>query len=241
MSLGAIQQALPDYRRERIAACLDRSSVVKTDLESDRMPMMETAATWPDERLIDSALAADSELERRRIVDSLFERHYRRVGLWCLRFAGNRETAADLTQEVFMKAYAALNRFRGRSKFTTWLYTITRNHCLNHVRGRNGEHEQPGAEALELKDDSAPHPLETLHLEESLQVVRELMADLLTDLERRALTLHYVEELPLPAVTRILKLDNKSGAKAQIVSAKRKLRRSLQRLQAAGQVRGLEP
>jgi hypothetical protein len=57
-------------------------------------------------------------------IDELFRRHHRRVALWCLRLAGERETAADWAQEVFLIAYKNLGSFRGESKFSTWLYTI---------------------------------------------------------------------------------------------------------------------
>ena len=49
------------------------------------------------------------------------------------------------------------------------------------------------------------------------------------------MTLHYVEELPLDAVTRLLKLENLSGAKSYIVSARRKLARAVERLNERGQ------
>jgi hypothetical protein len=57
----------------------------------------------------------------------------------------------------------------------------------------------------------------------------------LTDIESQVFTLHYAEELPLDAITRLLKLENASGAKAYIVSAKRKLARAVERWKARGQ------
>jgi len=62
---------------------------------------------------------------------SCFRRHHVKVARWCLSVTGDRESAADLAQENLRKAYQNLSYFKGQSKFSTWLYSITRNHCLN--------------------------------------------------------------------------------------------------------------
>ncbi len=54
----------------------------------------------------------------------------------CVRMLGNREDAEDAAQEIFIKVYDALPRFDPRAKFSTWLYRIAMNHCLNVLRGR---------------------------------------------------------------------------------------------------------
>jgi len=63
----------------------------------------------------------------------------------------HREQAEDLMQEIFIKAYFALQSFEGGSAFYTWMYRIASNHCLDHLRKRRPEQvsiDQP------LKDDS---------------------------------------------------------------------------------------
>ena len=54
----------------------------------------------------------------------------------CVRMLGNREDAEDAAQEIFIKVYDALGRFDPRAKFSTWLYRVVMNHCLNVLRGR---------------------------------------------------------------------------------------------------------
>ena len=85
-----------------------------------------------DEELVARA-AASSGSERDALVNVLFSRHYERVGRWCFRFTNDRE-AADLAQDVFLKAHRHLADFRGTSRFTTWLYTIIRHESLNRLR-----------------------------------------------------------------------------------------------------------
>ena len=65
--------------------------------------------------------------------DLLGERHRRPVYLLCYRFVSNHEDASDLSQDVFLRAYRGLRRFRGHSSLGTWLYRIGVNVCLNRV------------------------------------------------------------------------------------------------------------
>jgi RNA polymerase sigma-70 factor, ECF subfamily len=68
--------------------------------------------------------------------DVIVERHRRFVYQLCYRFVGNHEDASDLSQDVFLRVYRGLSRFRGGSSFATWLYRIGVNACLNKVSGR---------------------------------------------------------------------------------------------------------
>jgi hypothetical protein len=64
-----------------------------------------------------------------KLYRELFRRYRIRVTSWCFRLTGNRGKARDLAEEVFFKAYLQRYSFRGDSKFSTWLYAITCNHC----------------------------------------------------------------------------------------------------------------
>lgn len=167
--------------------------------------------------------------------DELFQRHYHRVALWCYRVSGDRDAATDLAQDVFVKAWAHLDHYRSDAKFTTWLYTIARNHCFNALksRGRSAEEAIEGGllEALGVQEAGFDTDLERAQL---AGAAREMMAKELTPTEAKVMTLHFSEELPLEAISRLLRMDNPSGAKAYIVSAKRKLKVAVERWAARG-------
>jgi len=167
-----------------------------------------------------------------RYLNDLFQRHQGRVALWCLRITGDRNSAADLAQEVFLKAFRSLDSYRGDSKFSTWLYSITRNHCFNQIKSRSTIPEDLAQPVLEDLVDSAPGAQSQLEQEGNTRLIQELVRGNLTELETQVFTLFYAEELPLDSITRLLKLDNASGAKAYIVSAKRKLARAVERWKA---------
>ena len=193
----------------------------------------------PDEELVAQYRSTADVREREQFVDELFRRNYARVARWCLRFTADRESAADLAQEVFTKAYQNLSSFQGQSKFSTWLFVIARNHCLNAVRANARQATElrvdDGEEILTAIADRSPNAHSAMEQMASAQLVRKLLSEALDETEKMVFTLHYAEEVPLDAITRLLRLENQSGAKAYIVSAKRKLARLVQQWKARGQ------
>lgn len=71
--------------------------------------------------------------------DVLVGRYYRLVFGIAYRMLNGREAAEDATQEIFIKAWSNLSRFRNASRFTTWLHSIAVRHCLDAFRKRNRE------------------------------------------------------------------------------------------------------
>lgn len=191
----------------------------------------------PLEQLSDEELIAQYRLAPQSpygsdCVNALFERYYARVGRWCFRFTGDRESAADLAQEVFAKAYRRLDQFEGTAKFSTWLFVIARNESINAAKAREVRLSSAHDELpLDLPDDRSSSPAAAIEQESVARQLRHLLNAVLEDTERTVFTLHYGEDVPLDAITRLLALSNASGAKAYIVSAKRKLSRWLQREQ----------
>ena len=183
---------------------------------------------FSDEQLI--ALSNDtgqSDTRRRQAIDELVGRYQPRVALWCYRVVRDREWAADLAQEVFFRALRSLGGFRGASKFSTWLYTIARNHCFNAVQSKAIRGEE-SLEFLQLPDPGRPID-SAIESEQQVREMRRILDETLDETERQVMTLHYGEELTLESITRLLGLTNASGAKAYIVSARRKLRNAGER------------
>ncbi|HMB01675.1 MAG TPA: RNA polymerase sigma factor [Spirochaetota bacterium] len=67
----------------------------------------------------------------------LTEKYQKMIFNLCYRFFNNYDTAADLTQEIFIRIYRKLSSFKGKSMFSTWVYRVAVNYCKNHaVSGR---------------------------------------------------------------------------------------------------------
>jgi RNA polymerase sigma-70 factor (ECF subfamily) len=156
------------------------------------------------------------------------------VGRWCYRFTGDRESAADLAQEVFLKAHRHLPSFRGTSQFGTWLYSIARNEAINRAK-RNPLLAIESEEALIQVPDPNPGPEEVAMQHSRSRRLQQFLTTTLDETERTVFTMHYGEDVPLDAITRLLRLENSSGAKAYIVSAKRKLGRAVEKMFVRGE------
>ena len=182
-----------------------------------------------DEELIARYRSETSESRSEQYINELFRRHHVKVARWCLAFTNDRESAADLAQEICAKAYKSLFSFNGQSKFSTWLYSIARNHCLNAIRARSS---LPAIDSLHVAIDTLPdlalkNPDAVMERKELAEIARQLVCEALEETERAVFTLHFAEELPLEVIGRMLNLTNASGAKAYLVSAKRKLERAV--------------
>src|SRR5438045_6075009 len=148
--------------------------------------------TWPSVAAVEQSPmtapdAALATLDERALVeaclsnqagafDLIVERHRRSVYMLCYRFAGNHEDASDLSQDVFLRAYRGLRRFRGHSSLGTWLYRIGVNVCLNRVSSK-----RPSTEPIEDRqfvDDRAESAAERILRGERAARVRAAIAEL---------------------------------------------------------------
>jgi RNA polymerase sigma-70 factor (ECF subfamily) len=185
---------------------------------------------FSDEDLIARYRLAPASDQSRQFLEELFRRHQSRVVAWCYRFTGDRTQAVDLAQDVFAKAYASLDSFRSDSKFTTWLYVIARNRWRDELRARDVRPRESDEELMDSAEPSAVNDaLAALNARDARAIVHRLMNEALTDTEKRVMTLHYGHDMRLDEITAALGLTNTSGAKAYIVSAKRKLNAAVKR------------
>jgi RNA polymerase sigma-70 factor (ECF subfamily) len=119
------------------------------------------------------AIAACQRGEREAF-DRLVQRYQRDVYRLCYRYVNNHPDASDMAQEVFLKAYRAIGSFRGDSSFSTWLYRIAVNTCLNFRAARR----PPTAELTDSVPDRAESAAERLEHEEQARRVREAVSSL---------------------------------------------------------------
>lgn len=110
-----------------------------------------------DRVLVERARAGDLQA-----FEALVRQYQRWVFTLALRMVGDRGDAEDVAQEVFLKAYRGLRGFRGGSRFSTWLYAIASNHCLNHLAGREYQARRAArtAAAADGHGGALPPPLD---------------------------------------------------------------------------------
>lgn len=101
-----------------------------------------------DETLVQ--LFVDDAARYSQAFDILVERYQGKVYGLCLRMMGNAEEAEDQAQEVFIKIYRSLGRFEGRARFSTWMYRIAVNACLDALEKRRRRPQAADTEWSEM-------------------------------------------------------------------------------------------
>jgi RNA polymerase sigma-70 factor (ECF subfamily) len=140
---------------------------------------MAGADDRPLDELDEPALVAACLAQRAGAFELVVERHRRAVYQLCYRFVGNHEDASDLSQDVFLRAYRGLRRFRGQSTLATWLYRIGVNVCLNRVSAKTtlGMLTEP-IEERQFIDVRAESPSQLMLKDERAARVRAAIAQL---------------------------------------------------------------
>lgn len=185
----------------------------------DRVPRALSALS--DEDLVDLV----NDARDLAAADELFGRYHARILAWCRRIVRDPERARDVAQDAQLKALRRLHRFERRAKFSTWLFVVVRNTCLTAVRPVSlvRDHEAD----LDAFVDPNPGADERLAATQDEATLRALLDTALEDDERRALSLRCFERLPVESITEIMGLENRSGARALLQKARRKLRAAL--------------
>jgi len=155
--------------------------------------------------------------------DVIVERHRRQVYQLCYRFVGNHEDASDLSQDVFLRAYRGLGKFRGGSSLATWLYRIGVNLCLNRVARKVSPTEPlDDRQHIDTRIESAADRV--LREERAVQVRRAVAT--LPPKQRATLILRMYHELSHEEIAGILG-SSVGAVKANFFHALGNLRRQL--------------
>ncbi len=154
---------------------------------------------------------------------------------------GNTQEADDIAQEVFLKVYTRAGSFKGKSSFSTWLYRITVNKCVDELRKRNDkiisyETEFNEEEKLKLKDVLASRENDSTQelIRKELQDIIQKAMNSLSEKYRIILTLKEIEGLSYNEISRIMKISL-AKVKIWLFRARQKLKEKLAFLYPQGE------
>ncbi|MDE5421078.1 RNA polymerase sigma factor [Ancylomarina sp. DW003] len=146
----------------------------------------------------------------------LYERHFDKVYYQCLSFSKNHDEAYDLTQEIFLKIFDKLHTFEGRSHFTTWLFKLTQNHCIEYYRkNKRFTYEDIMNHEYHLIDDNDEAMLND-------QININNILDNLTESDKLMLSMKYLEGNSIKEIQDKFQIGA-SAVKMRIQRAKRKV------------------
>lgn len=146
----------------------------------------------------------------------LFKRFQQKVFDKCNGIVKDRLLARELSHEIFTKAYEKLDKFRGESSFSSWLYAITYNHCIEFLRRQKKLHYpewNSNNEIAEIVDENEKD-FSTIKYKRMLEIF-----DLIHPEEKTLLLMKYQDNLPLKTIQESLHISE-SAAKMRIKRAK---------------------
>ena len=179
------------------------------------------------DQLIEACLKGDQ-----RAWEAIVHQYRRRVFNVAYKFVGRHDEAEDLTQEIFLKVFRALDTFDRRANFQTWLISISRNLCIDHYRSVRKEREivDRHVDAADLSPAArGPDPLSTLQRLDRRALLRRAMLELPTTL-REAVLLRDIQELSYQEIAQRLKLPE-GTVKSRINRGRHELARQIVRLE----------
>jgi len=172
---------------------------------------------------------SDEELVKQIVADNdpmlfgkLYDRYVKMVYNKCYGFAKSADEAEDLTQDVFLQLFIKLRTFKGKSKFSTWLYSFTYNFCVNYVN-RNKQ--------LKIRDKSVQVESSEYKLTEEVpdESLFEMKADklkkcleIISAEERSILLLKYQDGASIKELVNLLDIGD-SAVKMRLKRAKERL------------------
>jgi RNA polymerase sigma-70 factor, ECF subfamily len=187
-----------------------------------------------DAATVKSVLSGDTEAYA-----ALVRRYHGKVFQLCYGMLGAKDRAEDAAQEAFIKAFTRLSQFRSEAAFSTWLYRLTSNHCLDLLRARNRHRTESWDQLLETQGEraeallNAPTPPEGPS-DELLQTVHTLLAELKPEY-RTILTLREWQGLTYEEMASVLETSLDS-VKARLRRARQQLAEKLRHVLSASTV-----
>ncbi|WP_367915611.1 RNA polymerase sigma factor [Leadbetterella sp. DM7] len=171
-------------------------------------------STHKDEELV--ALYVTSQ--RNEYFEEIYERYVNKVYRKCYSFVYNQEKAEDLTHDIFLKLIVKIGSFKETSKFSTWLYSITYNYCMDQIRTGKRKTEVALYDNMEISDEDDGDQLD-FHGNEISKSMKQMAAD-----ERAILQMKYQEDFSIREIAETLKITE-SAVKMRLMRSKEKLKK----------------
>ncbi|MCU0371054.1 MAG: RNA polymerase sigma factor [Bacteroidales bacterium] len=165
-----------------------------------------------DEEIIRSILRE----EQNDLYEILYERYYPKVLDKCFSLLNNREMAEEISMDILSRAYEHLGSFRGRSSFSSWLYAITYNYCIDYLRERKALHYPEWNDSQELPEivDEREEDLDGLRYDRLLMILDTIHTE-----EKAMLMMKYYDDLSVREIATAMRVTE-SAAKMRLKRAK---------------------
>ena len=191
-----------------------------------------------DEDIIRQVLKGDSELYA-----EIIDRYSGKVYSTAYSYTHHQEEAKDLVQEILIKTYNSLNGFKADARFSTWLYRIAVNSCIDWSRKKKSKvlmtaMSYEDTNIFEMISSDTESPEELFLQQENMETVRTAVDDL-PEIYKTVLILYYFEELQVQEICNILDIPRKT-IETRLYRAKKILKAILRKELLGGELYGLQ-
>jgi len=153
----------------------------------------------------------------------LYDRYAGVVYNKCYGFSKSKEEAQDLTHDVFIRLFVKLRTFKGKSKFSTWLYSFTYNFCVNYVqRNKEKKKEKVTVVTDEIREESSIDDIDDATLFELKSDKLAKALEMISPSEKMILLMKYQDEMSIKDISIGLDLGE-SAVKMRLKRAKEKV------------------
>lgn len=178
---------------------------------------LEKSKDLTDAELVAQIVATNNSL----LFCTLYDRYSKKVYNKCYSFARNEDEAKDLTQDVFLKLFIKLHTFKGKAKFSTWLYSFTYNFCANYVNRDKGRKMSDESDTMDNHEYYLSHmedvEEETLFELQASQL--EIALENIDPEDKAILLLKYQDEVSVKDLQSLLKVGE-SAVKMRLKRAR---------------------
>lgn len=159
------------------------------------------------------------ETQRNVYFEEIYDRYVDKVYRKCLSFVKNEAQAEDFTHDIFLRVVLKLGSFKEQAKFSTWLYSITYNYCMDQVRQTKRQAEVALDENFDLADDG--YDLELIEMQ--TQSLKKALQKIDPD-ERAILLMKYQDDFSIKEIAETFKITE-SAVKMRLMRTKEKLKK----------------
>ena len=155
------------------------------------------------------------------LFDLLYDRYVDKVFAKCIGMLESVPLAEDATQEIFLKVLVNISKFKGNARFSTWLYSITYNYCIDFIR------KSKKLRVVVSEDEIEDEPIEEVSDKELLEIKIDRLEEVLrlaNERDRAVLMMKYTDEMSIKEMAAAMNASE-SAVKMNILRAKHRLKK----------------
>jgi RNA polymerase sigma factor (sigma-70 family) len=174
--------------------------------------------TLEDEDLVVKYMQTQSDY----YFDLIYNRFSNKVYRKCVLMLGNKESASDATQDIFIKLFNNLSKYNGKARLSTWIFSITYNHCIDILRVSKKKYVEEIKDNIILKSSNDDEILDKEIFELEINKIEQIFDQLHPD-EKALLLMKYIDGASIKDLAEMYN-KNESAIKMKIMRTKEKVR-----------------